>query len=239
MFRRYLTILSVIFVLALFGSNVFAQSQNRSSVRLTTGRVIIDGVVFVAPPVRNVPFASDSKVSWGAGTVGSLVTPSGNIISMTETEDVANELQFNGTEPVQVISGAVTIVGSLLGAEPEEIALVVNGQVITVTVPVGAVADVGLMVDENGFVQIEVVAVSGNNLVLKDESGNSIDVEAGEQVSTTGVGGLDNVVVEDAPAELILQLIQEIAEISEIIEVELEVIQPSGVGGARLPLFNS
>ena len=238
MFKKPLTLLLVVFMLAVFSSSVFAQAQNRSSVRLTSGRVTVNGVVFSAPPVRNVPFDEDSRVSWGEGTVGSLVTPSGNIITLSETEGVVNELQFNGDEPVQVISGSATIVGSLPGAEPEELALLINGEFITVTVPVGAVADVGLMVDENGNVQLEVVSVTGG-LTLEDETGNTVTIDAGEQITTEGEGGLETVVIEDAPAELILELIQEIEQISEIIDVEIEIIQPSGVGGARLPQFNS
>ena len=243
MFKKPLTLLLVVFMLAVFSSSVFAQAQNRSSVRLTSGRVTVNGVVFRAPPVRNVPFDEDSRVSWGEGTVGSLVTPSGNIITLSETEGVVNELQFNGDEPVQVISGSATIVGSLPGAEPEELALLINGEFITVTVPVGAVADVGLMVDENGNVQLEVVSVTGG-LTLEDETGNTVTIDAGEQITTAGQGtagegGLETVVIEDAPAELILELIQEIEQISEIIDVEIEIIQPSGVGGARLPQFNS
>ena len=238
MFKKPLTLLLVVFMLAVFSSSVFAQAQNRSSVRLTSGRVTVNGVVFRAPPVRNVPFDEDSRVSWGEGTVGSLVTPSGNIITLSETEGVVNELQFNGDEPVQVISGSATIVGSLPGAEPEELALLINGEFITVTVPVGAVADVGLMVDENGNVQLEVVSVTGG-LTLEDETGNTVTIDAGEQITTEGEGGLETVVIEDAPAELILELIQEIEQISEIIDVEIEIIQPSGVGGARLPQFNS
>ena len=238
MFKKPLTLLLVVFMLAVFSSSVFAQAQNRSSVRLTSGRVTVNGVVFRAPPVRNVPFDEDSRVSWGEGTVGSLVTPSGNIITLSETEGVVNELQFNGDEPVQVISGSATIVGSLPGAEPEKLALLINGEFITVTVPVGAVADVGLMVDENGNVQLEVVSVTGG-LTLEDETGNTVTIDAGEQITTEGEGGLETVVIEDAPAELILELIQEIEQISEIIDVEIEIIQPSGVGGARLPQFNS
>ena len=238
MFKKPLTLLLVVFMLAVFSSSVFAQAQNRSSVRLTSGRVTVNGVVFRAPPVRNVPFDEDSRVSWGEGTVGSLVTPSGNIITLSETEGVVNELQFNGDEPVQVISGSATIVGSLPGAEPEELALLINGEFITVTVPVGAVADVGLMVDENGNVQLEVVSVTGG-LTLEDETGNTVTIDAGEQITTEGEGGLETVVIEGAPAELILELIQEIEQISEIIDVEIEIIQPSGVGGARLPQFNS
>ena len=238
MFKKPLTLLLVVFMLAVFSSSVFAQAQNRSSVRLTSGRVTVNGVVFRAPPVRNVPFDEDSRVSWGEGTVGSLVTPSGNIITLSETEGVVNELQFNGDEPVQVISGSATIVGSLPGAEPEELALLINGEVMTVTVPVGAVADVGLMVDENGNVQLEVVSVTGG-LTLEDETGNTVTIDAGEQITTEGEGGLETVVIEGAPAELILELIQEIEQISEIIDVEIEIIQPSGVGGARLPQFNS
>ena len=238
MFKKPLTLLLVVFMLAVFSSSVFAQAQNRSSVRLTSGRVTVNGVVFRAPPVRNVPFDEDSRVSWGEGTVGSLVTPSGNIITLSETEGVVNELQFNGDEPVQVISGSATIVGSLPGAEPEELALLINGEFITVTVPVGAVADVGLMVDEDGNVQLEVVSVTGG-LTLEDETGNTVTIDAGEQITTEGEGGLETVVIEDAPAELILELIQEIEQISEIIDVEIEIIQPSGVGGARLPQFNS
>ena len=238
MFKKPLTLLLVVFMLAVFSSSVFAQAQNRSSVRLTSGRVTVNGVVFRAPPVRNVPFDEDSRVSWGEGTVGSLVTPSGNIITLSETEGVVNELQFNGDEPVQVISGSATIVGSLPGAEPEELALLINGEFITVTVPVGAVADVGLMVDENGNVQLEVVSVTGG-LTLEDETGNTVTIDAGEQITTEGEGGLETVVIEDAPAELILELIQEIEQISEIIDVAIEIIQPSGVGGARLPQFNS
>ncbi|MFZ4828964.1 MAG: hypothetical protein ACOYLB_16565, partial [Phototrophicaceae bacterium] len=226
MFRRYLTILSVIFVLALFGSNVFAQSQNRRSVRLTEGQVIIDRVVSVASPVRDVPFGSGSRVSWGEGTVGSLVTPSGNIISMTETVGVVNQLQFNGTEPVQVISGGVTIVGSLPDAVPEKIALVVNGEVITVTVPVGAVAGVGLIV-VGGNVQMEVVAASGGNLVLQDQRRNSIVVGAGEQVSTTGIGGLglSDFEVVNAPTVLLSRILRQLeytAGISNIFLRQLE-----------------
>gem|GEM_PF-2867537 len=222
--KKGLTILSVLVVLAIFASVVFAQAQNRSSVRITSGRVIVDGRVFIAPPVRNVPFTATSTVSWGEGTVGALVTPSGNILSMTETDGLINTLQFNGTEPVQVISGSVTIVGSLPGAEPEVLALVIGGEVITVTVPVGAVADVGLTVDESGAVQLAVVAVSGD-LVLEDESGNSVVVETGSQISATGDGGLAEAVVEAAPPELILALVEAVAQISETVEIEVVLIQ--------------
>jgi|GEM_PF-6860785 hypothetical protein len=202
MFRKYSVIsLSVLFVLAAVGTMVFAQDQNRSSARLGSGEMTVDGALIVAPPERNVRLGGRSNLSWGAGTTGTVVTPSGNIISITESSGASTEIQFLGTGgPLQVVGGSIAIVGSIAGATPEVIALVVDGETLTVTVPVGAVADLGLTVDASGEVVFEVVSTSGT-LVIQDEAGTAFAVTTGQTLSGDPEGFADVVAAAEAAAE--------------------------------------